>query len=546
MPKANFKRLLLILLPLTAVGIIGCSNADDKKDTSLKEAESLRASGDSTAALTILEKLGETYPDDPEILKKIGEIFKEEGDVTMAAFFLERAQQLAPDDVELLYQTFKALKAADQPAGPLLEKLVKQAPESMNSELWLSLGEHYMAANKSQSALDAYLKGVNPEVSDPPASTATAIGQLFVQLENDAQAERWLSMASESESPDALPALFSLLELKLSQTDWEAAEAIIVRLDEQFPGALDASEWESARSELESWRTAQNEMEAELAKTETAQEATNSVVEVETVTTVTAEITENKEQIIADMEAAESLANTPATEVMDQTSNTVMPAIIFNPAVAIEPAEPDLTVGVTFDQATSSDPIDYSVENTLADIEASNTPITGSIEADPVVSLRPTIEPRSVDELFDEANSATLDKNYRLAITNYWQILGIATDRDDVWNLLSRAYLVDGQLKNAETTALEAIRLSPRDINYTLDYLRVAQRSKQPAEFFAELETAYDRFPQSPEVTLSLARGYERIVKNSTAAGTLYQRFLDIAPSHPLRPEAEAAIQRLP
>ena len=104
---------------------------------------------------------------------------------------------------------------------------------------------------------------------------------------------------------------------------------------------------------------------------------------------------------------------------------------------------------------------------------------------------------------------------------------------------------MDQQLKNAESTALEAIRLATNNINYTLDYLRIVQNSKTPKAFLVELETAYARFPLSPEITLSLARAYQRMSTDKDAARQFFQRFIDIAPAHPLRPEAESALQLL-
>jgi tetratricopeptide (TPR) repeat protein len=146
----------------------------------------------------------------------------------------------------------------------------------------------------------------------------------------------------------------------------------------------------------------------------------------------------------------------------------------------------------------------------------------------------------------DEAQSAEFDRDFNTAIRKYWAAISIANDEAEVWNRLARAYLVDGQLKNAETTALEAVRLAPREVAYTLDYLRVAQRSKNPEVFLSDLQTAYARFPGSPEITLSLARAHERISEELMTARDLYERFVAIAPNHPLVPEARAAIARLP
>jgi len=567
MPKANFKHLIFSLLSLTLVGVIGCSGPTEKKSSGLKAAEVLRADGKVEEALNTLENLATEFPNDSDILSQIGYIFTEQGDSTMAAFFLEQAHQQNPDDVELLYQTYSALEAANQPSKKLLEELANNAPDSMTPELWIQLGQDRSEQNLTQSALDAYLKGVDPDSQVPPADTAAAIGKLFIELDNTAQAERWFSIAAENDSTDALTALFGLLEIKLRQKEWGSAETIVQRLDSQFPGAIGASEWASAREELTRWRQAQEAMRAELGKAKTskkaaadkAQAAKTAMVPMITSpdTSPTTANIEGKAQIIADMEAAESMATTPAIELantpptnkpliatVDSSIAGSRSSITFNPEIAIEPAGPDFTFGVTSDQRGASTPTTNSLPSTPKTQTVAAAPVA-TTPPGPTAPIRSAPRPPSVDELIDDANAATIDKNYLLAISSYWQALGSDNDRDDIWNLLSRTYLIDGQFKNAETTALEAIRLSPRSIDYTLDYLRVAQRSKTPPEFIIELETAHDRFPQNPAVTLSLARGYERITQNDTLASILYRRFIDIDPNHPLRAEADAAISRL-
>ncbi|MEC9228594.1 MAG: hypothetical protein VYA21_07160, partial [Verrucomicrobiota bacterium] len=82
------------------------------------------------------------------------------------------------------------------------------------------------------------------------------------------------------------------------------------------------------------------------------------------------------------------------------------------------------------------------------------------------------------------------------------------------------------------------------EIKYTINYLRIAQRNKPSGQFLAELETAYDRFPKNADIALSLARVYDKVINNTTAAGFMYSRFLEISPNHPLRAEADAALER--
>ena len=556
MLNANFKSVFLITLITISVWLGGCKSPEEKKAAQIKDALSLSEKGSNAEALKMLEELATQYPDDIVILKSIGLIYKADGDAGMASLFLEQAYLQSPDDTELLFQTYQSLDAAKQPASHLLEKLAERAPEAMTPELWTRLGQARQAANQVQPALDAFLKGVDPDKAKPAPESAAAIGQLFVKVGNLPQAESWLKMAADSDDPNALTALFDLLEINLRQNNWADAEATIAQLDTQFPGAVEASQWQQARQELVRWRESQEEMKATLAKAQANKkaietEARAATVEIETSQVVKSDedsggsetvITEDKAQIIADMEAAEAMADAPAIEIAEEADDLIEDnkSIASDPSITLDTTDPETTAEVDYSQVAT-------VEETA--VEQAPTPI---VEAFPTSEAEPTIvtlpissPPQTVEELMADAETATLDRDFKSAIRKYWTAISIANNRAEVWNLLSRAYLVDGQLNNAETTALEAVRLEPRRVAYTLDYLRVAQRSLAPEDFLAELETAYARFPVSPEITLSIARGHELISQDRSAARNLYLRFIDIAPNHPLIPQAQNAVARL-
>ena len=556
MLNANFKSVFLITLITISVWLAGCKSPEEKKAAQIKDALSLSEKGSNAEALKMLEELATQYPDDIVILKSIGLIYKADGDAGMASLFLEQAYLQSPDDTELLFQTYQSLDAAKQPASHLLEKLAERAPESMTPELWTRLGQARQAANQVQPALDAFLKGVEPDKAKPAPESAAAIGQLFVKVGNLPQAESWLKMAADSDDPNALTALFDLLEINLRQNNWADAEATIAQLDTQFPGAVEASQWQQARQELFRWRKSQEEMKATLAKAQANKkaietEARAATVEIETSQVVKSDedsggsetvITEDKAQIIADMEAAEAMADTPAIEIAEEADDLIEDnkSIVSDPSITLDTTDPKTTADVDYSQVATA-------EETAA--EQAPTPIVEAFptsETEPTtVTLPPSSPPQTVEELMADAEAATLDRDFKSAIRKYWTAISIANNRAEVWNLLSRAYLVDGQLNNAETTALEAVRLEPRRVAYTLDYLRVAQRSLAPEDFLAELETAYARFPVSPEITLSIARGHELISQDRSAARNLYLRFIDIAPNHPLIPQAQNAVARL-
>ena len=556
MLNANFKSVFLITLITISVWLGGCKSPEEKKAAQIKDALSLSEKGSNAEALKMLEELATQYPDDIVILKSIGLIYKADGDAGMASLFLEQAYLQSPDDTELLFQTYQSLDAAKQPASHLLEKLAERAPEAMTPELWTRLGQARQAANQVQPALDAFLKGVDPDKAKPAPESAAAIGQLFVKVGNLPQAESWLKMAADSDDPNALTALFDLLEINLRQNNWADAETTIAQLDTQFPGAVEASQWQQARQELVRWRESQEEMKATLAKAQANKkaietEARAATVEIETSQVVKSDedsggsetvITEDKAQIIADMEAAEAMADAPAIEIAEEADDLIEDnkSIASDPSITLDTTDPETTTEVDYSQVAT-------VEETA--VEQAPTPIVEAFpnsEAEPtIVTLAISSPPQTVEELMADAETATLDRDFKSAIRKYWTAISIANNRAEVWNLLSRAYLVDGQLNNAETTALEAVRLEPRRVAYTLDYLRVAQRSLAPEDFLAELETAYARFPVSPEITLSIARGHELISQDRSAARNLYLRFIDIAPNHPLIPQAQNAVARL-
>ena len=565
MLKANFKSVFFITLITTSVWLGGCNSPEEKKAAQIKDALSLSEKGSKAEALKILEELATQYPDDTVILKSIGQIYAADGDAGMASLFLEQAYLKSPDDTELLFQTYQSLDAAKQPASHLLEKLSEQAPEAMTPELWTRLGQARQAANQVQSALDAFLKGVDPDKAKPAPETAAAIGQLFVKVGNLPQAESWLKMAADSDDPNALTALFDLLEINLRQNNWADAEATIAQLDTQFPGAVEASQWQQARQELVRWRESQDEMKAKLAKAQADKkaietEARPATAEAEASQVVESDedsggsetaITEGKTQIISDMEAVEAMADAPAIEITEEADVTPIKdnkVIASDPSITIDATKPKTTVEVSSGQAATAEETIFAVNAGIA-IEPAPTPIVETfptLEAEPApVTLPSSSRPQTVEELMADAETATLDRDFKSAIRKYWTAISLANNRAEVWNLLSRAYLVDGQLNNAETTALEAVRLEPRQVAYTLDYLRVAQRSLPPEDFLAELETAYARFPVSPEITLSIARGHELISQDRSSARKLYLRFIDIAPNHPLIPEAQNAVARL-
>jgi tetratricopeptide (TPR) repeat protein len=516
----RFPSLLLAAL----IAFSACTDPETARQKQIEAALTLQASGQNEAAIKILQTLLEAKPEDPDLLQHIGEIHQSANDLTLAALFLEQAALADPQNNERCLQAYLALKAADEATLPTLRTLALQAPELMTPEMWLELGAQLALANQAQPALDAYLKGIPKDPAAIGSQTASAIGSLFLELNNQALAERWFKIAAQDSGPEALTALLGLLEIKLSAAEWSAAEALIQQLDQRFPGAVDASDWATARRELKVWHEAQEEMSETLKQN--AQVATEPA---ETPAPVAESNPASSGKSIAatEFDAMEALANQPAIEATETTENEVQ----YDPAITIQPADPDLNNDA---QGPAANP-------------ETNPEVTTETDrpSDPETTTPPETSPPSLETLLADAENATLQRDFKGAVRLYWQALGQDNTNPQTWSALSKAYTLSGETRNAETTALEAVRLAPTEVEFTLDYLRIAQRSKTPRSFLAELEIAFDRFPRNPEITLSLARALQRISNDRPAAAALYQQFINRFPRHPLRPEADAALVTL-
>jgi tetratricopeptide (TPR) repeat protein len=514
MPNVNSIRIQICILIAALILLSACTDPNVARQKTLDEAAAYQLLGENNEAIALLQPLLELTPKDSDLLQKIGSLYEANGDLLMASLHLEQAIRINPNNAELLYQTYRVQKAVGDPFVDTLQTLAKLTPEALSAENWLELGAGLAEKKQNQAALNAYLKALPGKAENIDPAIANTIGSLFRELDNKTLAEQWLTRAAQSDGPDALTALFSLLEIKLDAANWSAAEALTQELDKRFPGAIDASDWADARGELQNWRKAQTEMQSALENTPLK---AKEVPPVPIKTTI--EASSGKSISASEFDLIQSLANKPAIAAEE--------TITYNPEILIQPADPDF------------DPMQIEIDPFIEAAEVA--PIeTGEM------STAINLEEFNPQDLLAEAEAATLQRDYKGVIRLYWQALGQDNSKPETWSRLSQTYTLSGQTRNAETTALEAIRLSPRKVDYTLDYLRIAQRSKQPRAFLAELETAHNRFPRNPEITLSLARAYSRINSDPVSAADLYQRFLELAPNHPLRAEAETAIANRP
>lgn len=544
----------LAWIALVAILLSACSSPQERYEQSLQQAVELRAQGNTEAALQRLERLAAENPDDLRVLIEMARTYADQGDATTAAFFFADAARQNPSNTELLIEAYQAQLDAGEmtTATELVLLLEANASEVLGPDEWLLIGAARADQNRARSALEAYLRAVRLNNGEADSETALEIGRLFTQVENYPQAERWLRKAVEDEFTE-LPARFALMEVYFNQAAWGQAEQQMDALDERFPGAIEGSQWAEARAELERWKAARAEA-ARIAAEQIAaiqlptEEGAEAETDPETGDPVT-EMAEAPTPTESEPEAVEAVT-TPATELTTtETATATRPA----PSIKLtDPADLDVTTEDEPEINTAEAPAP-TVATDIA-IEPSD-PLDGltvtfdGADADSVIfesepGAVPTADP-VVLPLPERARQAAADGNNEEAIRLYWRALGEAPNDPALLQQLSNLYLVEGQLRNAETTILEAIRLAPQSVGLTLQHLRIQQRLLDPGSFVRSVERAAERFPRNADVALSLARAYDRVLNDPVAALRQYRRFIDLDPDHPLRDEAEAAIRRL-
>lgn len=132
------------------------------------------------------------------------------------------------------------------------------------------------------------------------------------------------------------------------------------------------------------------------------------------------------------------------------------------------------------------------------------------------------------------------------AIPLFWKAVQEEPTDAGIWAALSATYLMEGDPENAEIAILEALRREPKSLQYTLTYLKVIEQSRSQARFREELEKAYSRIPNSPDIVLAMARAYAQPGGNPSNAAYFYREFLEMAPGHPEVVAARRELNALP
>ncbi len=489
-----------------------CTPQSLSKEDLIERCENLLKENQPQLALDLLTTQGNSYLDDSDLLFLSAQSHQQLNDPFTASAILLSAVEANPENAQLLDAYFIALKAAEMDTDGILTQVAEQSPGSLNQEEWLRVSQLYEASDDINAAIKAHYRylGSDKAQKTTPVASATILSQYYLRQGEVEASVPWLKIVAESDSIEALPAQLKLLSLELNNKRWKALEARISMIEARFPGALEGSSFSDLPKIV-------SDKLAERSAISTNEQAIAGGHSNQT----------NKTGGIQDIDDLEAFANRIAVpisapsdsqteSVTDLAPDTVLSLAEFNPEVLIEPADPFLDVP-------------------SQDISSSS-----------LLTSRPPLSQAEIDSMIEAANRAVLSNELETATHLYRSILENSDNRPVIWNQLAQVYLANGEFSSAENAALEAIRKAPNNIAYTLNYLKIAKKTKSEIRFLSELSTAAKQFPNSPEIALSLARAYDRNSRYKFRAKEYYIKFITLDPNHPQRAEAETAISRLP
>jgi len=539
----------------------GCLDSDFRLEQSIKEAISQAQEGNTAAAINKLESLQDKHPNDANVAEALAIAYATHGNYLLASNYYQKAARLSPEKRNLL-----KLSAEGQVKAGRLEDAVSRLKAYLESfpedgGTWLDLGRLQFSLNDKEAAIDSLTRGILlTDRSNQVAKDHQMLGSLYLELRDFAQADYYfnnaLALADDQKTEGEV--LVGLAKSSIAQEDWDVADIFIKQIAVVQPELLNTSEVKALKETVENVLDLRDRSSAAPVVVTTVAEPTK-----ETETTANGEVAiaeepSNAEQIIdsssavtnEDFNEAEKkvlseklteVETTPTDSIPASQDDAFVPDDLNNDDVASEdvtqsvPTEAEVAP-VEIEQAevksefTNPEAETGAIEDTAATPES--TPITedASKIEDPQPELEPYIAPENEAELLlIQAQQAIADGDVPSAIRMSWDSINKRPDNPAGWFILSRAYVKYNQNLNAESAALESMRLNPNNKKIVMNYLGILQRSRGANRFHEELLKAYQRFSSDPDFILALARSFARIKNDPENAAALYRRFLDLS-----------------
>lgn len=489
-----------MFLPGAFFLLTNCSQPEPTIEESLDRANNNLEAGKIDQAIILLESLNDKKADDPAILEALAFAYIQRKDNIFAAYYFSKLAEVdARQSQFFIYAAKSFLEGGDiRGSAHTYRRYLAVFPH--DQLVWKSLGNIYEELNDPNNAIEAYLHSYHLK---PDGRIATHLGRLFHGAGNLIQAQNWYQAGLEFKQEIKGESLLGLMKIALEQKRFSMAEKWLQQIDTEFPNLLDTSSLSYARADLNNWRESQDDLKVSLAEQ----------------SRLTQELREQSFRLEEPI-VAEISNSAPLGELIADNGN-----------------EDDTTPSDSPEEPLFEDTPPISDDTAPTVIEEDNTRMVAEILTEP-----PPPTPHSLLKMARELKSSG---NYKKSIVTYRQSLALNDGQASIWNELSEALELDGQLAYAEAASNEAIRRDSHNIIYTLQLLNILEQGENVYRYLKVLQDAKNNFPYNPDITLSLARCNSNIVKNMQNAIILYEEFLRLAPDHPQWQVAKTELESL-
>jgi len=204
--------------------------------------QSSREIGQVPREIEFLAQLSEEHPEEPLILRSLGELYLEIGDVGLALGYFQRALELAPDNPYILTGAAHVhiLLGEQRPAVEMLERAVELAPE--DPRILGRAAESFMGLEMVDRARELYQRAYDLDMNNGGYALGLAMTMYIMDQDSDrivSLLERVEQMGLEQQDPWLLAHLgWTYLEMR----DCGNAIRIFEIAEELAPGETNALE----------------------------------------------------------------------------------------------------------------------------------------------------------------------------------------------------------------------------------------------------------------------------------------------------------------
>lgn len=477
-----------------------CSSREERITRAISKADEARQRDETSNALTILGKASLKNPDSPALQEALGNTYLEANDPLSAIESFEKAIQLDPNRQRLwvtvadLYERLGEYPKAKEALASYLQSF----PDDFLA--WKNLASIHEAQGELNEAIQAYLEWNRIR---PSASPTLKIGQLFQQMGNDPQARSWISQASAyTNDPQARDALAALINLEIQLQQYLPASTWLEQYDERYGANHSDPRVRDARSTIERWRKAQQEIAEAAAELERKRQ----------------ELEQQAVEARRRQEAAQQERDSLLASQANAANANATPTESINLEPSADPASPE----------------------------------TATVEKPPV-ALADTPEPSETEGSIDipeidylnQARSTRDNGDYPAAIDLYWRALGPNSENAEIWYELASVYEETRNWLDAEACILEAKRRDPTSARIASSYLSIISQTQNANRVVEEAEALATLFPRNASIALIIAQTLRGANAPRNRVAQAYEDYLQkAAPSEPGVEEARAYLGR--